>query len=96
MVPPERSTDFEAALQEQHGPQALAALTAKHMYCSLPVAVLKDLGVKRFLQMPGYAVITYPVRVPASLHCHILLTSAMLLPHVRYTLFSASPHPCKC
>ena len=60
-VPAEKAACFEAALRELHGDQALASLTAKHMYCPLPVSLLKELGVKRFLQMPGYAVLTYPV-----------------------------------
>ena len=61
VVPPGSATQFEAAVKQQSGPHALAALTAKHLYCSLPLAVLRELGVKRFLQMPGYAVLTYPV-----------------------------------
>ena len=65
MVPAESAAQFEAALQEQQGPDGVAQLTAKHLYCSLPVHLLKQLRVKRFLQMPGYAVLTYPVRPPA-------------------------------
>ncbi|KAA6427379.1 MAG: hypothetical protein FRX49_02043 [Trebouxia sp. A1-2] len=60
VVPAASAARFEAALEQQHGPNALAALTAKHLYCSLPLPLLKELGVKRFLQMPGYAVLTYP------------------------------------
>ena len=65
VVPAESAARFEAALQQQQGPDSVAQLTAKHLYCSLPVQLLKQLGVKRFLQMPGYAVLTYPVRPPA-------------------------------
>ena len=43
------------------GSTAVVSLTAKHLYCNLPLPLLKKLGVKRFLQMPGYAVLTYPV-----------------------------------
>ena len=60
-VPAESAAAFEAALQQQQGPDAAAQLTAKHLYCSLPVQLLKQLGVRRFLQMPGYAFLTYPV-----------------------------------
>ena len=77
-MPAESSKQFEAALEQQLGPHALALLTAKHLYCSLPLPVLKQLGVKRFLQLPGYAVLTFPVspsglcRLPCpveELHC---------------------------
>ena len=64
VVPAGSAARFEAALEQQKGPHALAALTAKHLYCSLPPPVLRKLGVKRFLQMPGSAVLTFPV--PAS------------------------------
>ena len=60
-VPAESAAAFEAALQQQHGPEAVSQLTAKHLYCALPIQLLKKLGVRRFLQMPGYAVLTYPV-----------------------------------
>ncbi|DBA93628.1 TPA: demethylase [Trebouxia sp. C0006] len=60
VVPAASAAGFEAALEQQQGPNALAALTGKHLYCSLPLPLLKELGVKRFLQMPGYAVLTYP------------------------------------
>lgn len=60
-VPAERASAFQAALQQQHGPDAVSQLTAKHLYCALPMQLLKKLGVRRFLQMPGYAVLTYPV-----------------------------------
>lgn len=61
VVPAASAAGFEAALEQQQGPNALAALTGKHLYCSLPLPLLRELGVKRFLQMPGYAVLTYPV-----------------------------------
>lgn len=60
-VPVESAALFEADLQELHGPGALMSLTAKHMYCTLSVPRLQELGVKRFVQMPGYSVLTYPV-----------------------------------
>ncbi|DBA82438.1 TPA: hypothetical protein ACH3X2_000674 [Trebouxia sp. C0005] len=59
-VPVESAALFEADLQELHGPGALMSLTAKHMYCTLSVPRLQELGVKRFVQMPGYSVLTYP------------------------------------
>lgn len=62
-VPAEKAACFEAALRQLHGDQALASLTAKHMYRPLPMSLLKELGVKRLLQMPGYAVLTYPVNL---------------------------------
>ena len=61
VVPAESAARFEAAVQEQQGPLGVAQLTGKHLYCSQPVHLLKQLGVKRFLQLPGYAVLTYPV-----------------------------------
>ncbi len=72
MVPAAKAAGFEAALEQQHGPNALAALTGKHLYCSLPLPLLKELGVKRFLQMPGYAVLTYPVSAQTDPLCHCL------------------------
>jgi len=60
-VPIESAARFEAYLEELHGPEALVSLMAKHMYCTMPVSRLQELGVKRFVQMPGYAVLTYPV-----------------------------------
>ena len=60
-VPVESAALFEEDLKKVHGPGGLMSLTAKHMYCTLSVSRLKDLGVKRFVQMPGYAVLTYPV-----------------------------------
>ena len=86
MVPAESAAQFEAALQGQQGPDAVAQLTAKHLYCSLPVHLLKQLRVKRFLQMPGYAVLTYPVRPPAPRPvldcptCHLTLYSCPSIP----------------
>ena len=60
-VPVESAALFEEDLKKVHGPGGLMSLTAKHMYYTLSVSRLKDLGVKRFVQMPGYAVLTYPV-----------------------------------
>ena len=60
-MPAASAAEFVAALQQLRGPTAMASLTAKHLYCNLPLPLLKKLGVKRFLQMPGYAVLTYPV-----------------------------------
>lgn len=62
VVPAESAAQFEAAVQEGQGPLGVAQLTGKHLYCSQPLHLLKRLGVKRFLQLPGYAVLTYPVR----------------------------------
>ena len=64
VVPAGSAAQFEAALEQQKGPHALAALTAKHLYCSLPSAVLRELGVKPFLQMPGSAVPPPPFLPP--------------------------------
>lgn len=66
VVPAASAAAFEAALQEAQGATAGASLTAKHPYCSLRVPLLRQLGVKRFLQLPGYAVLTYPVSTPPS------------------------------
>jgi len=60
-VPVESATKFEEELKKLHGPGALMSLTTKHMFCTLSVSRLQELGVKRFVQMPGYAVLTYPV-----------------------------------
>ena len=80
----------EAALQEQQGPDAVAQLTAKHLYCSLPVHLLKQLRVKSFLQMPGYAVLTY-------LHVISLVDWPK---HVKFIFFfylvSPPAPPCQC
>lgn len=75
VVPAASATQFEAALQEQQGRECVAQLTAKHLYCSLPVQLLKQLGVRRFLQMPGYAVLTYPVRSQPPTFTALLLAS---------------------
>ncbi len=54
-VPVESAALFEEDLERLHGPGALMSLTAKHMYCTLSVSRLQELGVKTFVQMPGYA-----------------------------------------
>ena len=72
VVPAASAAGFEAALEQQQGPNALAALTGKHLYCSLPLPLLRELGVKRFLQMPGFAVLTYPVSAQTDHLCHCL------------------------
>ena len=93
VVPAESAARFEAALQQQQqGPDSVAQLTAKHLYCSLPVQLLKQLGVKRFLQMPGYAVLTYPVRPPAP---PLPLPTPVILLHV-YGPPIPSCTPCRC
>ena len=61
VVPAARARQFETAVQQHHGTTAVASLTAKHVYCALPLPQLQQLGVRRFLQMPGCAVLTYPV-----------------------------------
>ena len=68
VVPPASAAEFEAAVEQQQGQgtASLASLTAKHLYCQLPLALLRQLGVKRFLQMPGCAVLTYPVTQPVA------------------------------
>ena len=72
MVPAASAAGFVAGLEQQQGPNALAALTGKHLYCTLPLPLLKELRVKRFLQMPGYAVLTYPVSAQPDNMCHCL------------------------
>ena len=72
VVPAASAAGFEAALEQQQGPNALAALTGKHLYCSLPLPLLRELGVKRFLQIPGYAVLTYPVSAQTDHVCYCL------------------------
>ncbi len=68
-VPAESATMFEEELEKMHGPGALMSLTTKQMFCNLPVSRLQELKVKRFVQMPGYAVLTYPVSHVPTIVC---------------------------
>lgn len=94
VVPAERQAEFEAELQRQQQTKSLAALTAKAMYCSLPVPVLKKLEVKRFLQLPGHAVVTYPVSTthPPIFESHWLLYCNAMRDHEHIPPFCHTAH----
>ncbi len=67
----ESAARFEKELKRLHGSGALMSLTAKHMFCTLSVSRLQELKVKRFVQMPGCAVLTYHVNhVPTTVCIH--------------------------
>ena len=58
-------------MQQHQGPHALAQLTGKLLYCNLPLDLLKQLGVRRILQLPGYALLTYPVSLSTLLTLYL-------------------------
>lgn len=66
IVPRAAAAAFEAAVARTLGGdarRALASLAAKHVMPALSPAELRELGVLRVVQPPGYAVVTLPVRL---------------------------------
>ena len=69
VVPPQQAEVFEAAVAARCGDHALARLTGKGIFELFSAADLAALGVKRFVQMPGTGVMTFPVSLPGSQAC---------------------------
>ena len=61
VVPPQQAEVFEAAVAGRCGDHALARLTGKGIFEMFSAGDLAALGVKRFVQMPGTGVMTFPV-----------------------------------
>ena len=64
-MPRAAAAAFEAAVARTLGGdarRALASLAAKHVMPALSPQDLRELGVLRVVQPPGYAVVTLPVR----------------------------------
>ena len=69
VVPPQQAEVFEAAVAARCGDHALARLTGKGIFAMFSAGDLAALGVKRFVQMPGTGVMTFPVSLPGSQAC---------------------------
>lgn len=69
VVPPQQAEKFEAAVAARCGDHALARLTGKGIFEMFSVGDLAALGVKRFVQMPGTGVMTFPVSLPGPQAC---------------------------
>jgi hypothetical protein len=73
VVPPANADAFLAAVRGRGGlpparrPLAAALLATKRLRAELPPEALRELGVRRVVQMPGDIVLTAPVRTP---HAH--------------------------
>ncbi len=62
-------SDFEAKLTAKLGTQTPAQLFTKTLFTKLSAAELREMGVRRVLQQPGYMMLTCPVSVSLSPWC---------------------------
>ena len=81
VVPPQQAEVFEAAVAAavaaRCGDHALARLTGKAIFEMFSAADLAALGVKRFVQMPGTGVMTFPVSLPSPQACACTLVGSL-------------------
>ena len=77
VVPPQQAEVFEAAVAARCGDHALARLTGKGIFEMFSAADLAGLGVKRFVQMPGTGVMTFPVSLLGPQACACTLDGGL-------------------
>lgn len=82
IVPHKAAAAFEAAVARTLGGdrrRALASLGAKHVMPALSPQELRELGVLRVVQPPGYAIVTLPVRAVCAANPGVALSVRAVL-----------------